>query len=229
MKASYLWILALIVVALGCSKSEFEEKVEISNTHLPLAIGNSWVYAVDSLLITKNGSERYSSSTLLKEEIVSQDDDQRYRVQRSVRKDTSEAWKIKGYYYLRYEDYRLIRTDVIDKIMLTYPLVDSTTWNALAYSNKDAIFNIIFDDITPYEDYFSSLLTLKDDAEVVHMDRETVVEKYVDIQHFRKEVGMSKEIFGALYTQDNTSDKPFLDRTNFGFLIEKNLVSYDIK
>lgn len=230
MKVSYLWILALVVFVLGCSKSEFEDKVDISNTHLPLAIGNSWVYAVDSLLITKNGSERYSSSTLLKEDIVSQDENQRYRVQRSVRKDTSEAWKIKGYYYLRYEDYRLIRTDVIDKIMLTYPLVDSTTWNALAYSTKDVIYNIIFDDITPYEDYFSSVVRLKDgDAEVVHMDRETVVEKYVDIQHFRKGVGVSKEIFGALYTQNNTLDVPFVDKTDYGFLIEKNLISYDIK
>lgn len=229
MKVSYLWILAFVVFVLGCSKSEFEEKVEISNTHLPLTVGNSWVYTVDSLLITKNGSERYSSSTLLKEEIVSQDEDQRYRVQRSVRKDTSEAWKIKEYYYLRYEGFRLIRTDVIDKIMLTYPLVDSTTWNALAYSTNDVIYNIIFDDIKPYRNYSNSLLSVTDGIKVVHMDREFVLDKYLDIQYFRKGVGITKEQFGSLFSQNNTTDIPFVDRADYGFLIEKNLISYDIK
>lgn len=140
-----IFILILVCfVSTQIACREIEEPTASDDSYFPISIGNTWIYAVDSIHYDgfKGDSAKYVFER--KEEITSlflvdsSKQNAGFILQISVRNDSNQLWQYIKSSIVQKDDYRAVRKDFnIPRVKLVFPIKDRKSWDANQLNSKE--------------------------------------------------------------------------------------------
>lgn len=133
----------LLFATLSCKKNKVVPNVDHSSKYYPLAIGYTWIYAVDSIILY--GNETQNADTLryqVKNRIVSTTNDAtgtlNYVVEKSVQTAKSNRFVFNNLFTLQKTTLELVCNAQDARIpMLIFPIIRLKEWSGNVYTQKD--------------------------------------------------------------------------------------------
>ncbi|MBO6515480.1 MAG: hypothetical protein JJ975_02920 [Bacteroidia bacterium] len=127
-----LVLAGFLLLAIGCR--EVEQPQPIGKDYFPIAVGNEWVYSIDSIFYDgfneKRDSFRYYRREVVTEVFESDGGEQRFSADVFFKTDSTD-WKYKSTFTLYKNDYRGVRITNNNQIMhLLFPVKNKVSWDA---------------------------------------------------------------------------------------------------
>ncbi len=136
----FITTLLLFTGIYGCKKNVIEPVEDHSSKYIPMNVGNKWTYQMDSIVYSGfSGSTpdsfHYFIQDEIKEKYTSVQDNPVYRVERSFRLDSNDAWTFARQFSLEVTDHEVLKTDFDQlKVMFSFPVLLDKTWNSNQYN-----------------------------------------------------------------------------------------------
>lgn len=185
-----LLVLALLFALSSCRKNRTEVAVDHSSYYLPLNIGTTWIYQMDSIVYYGTGAEPDTFKYQVKHEIVDTYEgasgDPVYTFNISSRKDTNYQWRFERAFSISNGNTDVIKSDFDRQtLILSKPLSLDKLWNGNLYNtgyNEDYYVTKIHEAGTVGQFNFDSTLTIEQE------------EQYNLVNHYRGSTMYAKNI-----------------------------------
>ncbi|MFY0643613.1 MAG: hypothetical protein JXR19_04035 [Bacteroidia bacterium] len=148
----YLFTALLLsgIILHSCKKDEVIIPKDLSSSYMPLNVGTSWIYQMDSGYYAGTGVPVDSFNYHLRHEIVeiidSSAESISARVEISSRKDTGFHWEFVRAYQITRDENKIVRTDFnIKEIVLSLPLHNNKVWDGNTLNILEATNFIVQD------------------------------------------------------------------------------------
>jgi len=234
----HLFIFAAAIIT-SCSESTFEEgATEPGYDYYPLAIGNEWIYEVDSTIYSDLGVTVFESSSFRKEEITDTIATDHYVLTQSSRKSADSPWRVTAVHSIRLTDEQLYRTEFNRRFAkLVFPVRDGRSWDGNASFDDRVVVDVLGNQLRLYEGWMYEMsivpeaVTVLDNSysDVIHIqqiDREDAIVYSKSSERYAKGVGLISSSQTYLTAPSVVSPDPWPDKVEQGLIIETRLVSY---
>ncbi len=230
---------------IGCeNKIEKIDDDFLGHQYYPIAIGNEWVYKLDSFLYSNEGIYKDTSHWYVKEAITEVHqvgtEEGNYVLERSLSKD-SVNWRVSDIWTIS-----MTNADVKKKeenhtfIKLVFPPKIGKAWDGNAFIDEQDTVSVFGENFRMFENWdyqiteklgqfdngektFSNVITVQEVADTNAID---IKSSYA---YYAENIGLILEERAILFDQaDNDNDKPWNIKADRGFILRKALVSYKI-
>lgn len=241
--------LAPLIFLFACTEEADDFTLDFGENLYPLAVGNTLVYAVDSVIYDPLGAgERIDTVSGFSREVITEllegaADDTLYRLERSYRTLTTDPWQVTDVWTVRREPTRLIRTEEnLSFINLVFPLTERSDWDALAFIDDDREVLVAGETIAPFRQWdaeVDSIATTWTDPRTGFSYADAVFVQIADsednlIQHRRgfevyaPNVGL---VYRELYVLDTQcieacAGQPWEVKAEKGFIVRRSLLEF---
>ena len=241
----FIVFLSVAVHWLACTKSEQDpySSSELGLEYYPVAIGNSWVYAVDSIVVALRGSVTIDSSHAFVMEYVA--DSFRnatqqlvYRVDLFYRRDSTQGWELIGNHFIEKNNTALVKREGgLDFTKLIFPVEAFSSWDGNSRIHPRTQIQVNGEILEPYADW-RYVYNYKDKSEVLdghsypqvckvtEVDDENLIEKRFSTARYAKNTGLIYREVWILDTQNTNQAIPFQNRAEKGFILRQKLISF---
>lgn len=240
------WILLFSIIAMVSCTPELEDyqgNVE-GPKYFPLAIGNTWIYRVDSVIYDNKGLLVDSVSQYIKETITHKyldaANEDVYRIERSSKNISGGSWNVIAVWSATLNDRTATKTENNLKFLkLTFPVTVNKSWDGNIYFPTDVVIRVAGEPIKMYQNwgkykYVSvdeSLVlegkTYTDVTTVLQADIENKISKRYSIEKYAKNIGLIYKEMWILDTQKSESSAPWEVKAEEGFILKKRLISFE--
>ncbi len=242
MRHLYL-VVAVLIIFSSCRDESISSDLESSFRYYPLEVGNTWIYAVDSMLYLQGGISRDTSSTFIKEEITAQLSstlDEDYVLTRSLRKSENDPWQISDVWTVSRNGNRITKTEEnLEFVKLQAPVSEGSTWAPYALFDNFIEVSIGGEIMAPYTNNEASVeINSTEVIEGVEFDeviKVAVGQEFNNNIAFRdrnewyaKDIGLiyKKEVVLDCRSSECDTTVPWLDRARQGYTMEMRLLSF---
>ncbi|MFK7933690.1 MAG: hypothetical protein AB8G22_09275 [Saprospiraceae bacterium] len=240
-KISLAFSLLFLLIFTACEESVEEFTLPESKAYFPIEVGQMMIYQVDSINYFNGGAVVDSVRSFVREEITERFEDvegeEFYRLERSVRRDLADDWRIADVWLVSRDDEGVYRTEEnLRFIKLVFPLTENRTWDHNAFID-DQMFSTIAggETIQMFRNWQSSVQSLtstqvvegeefNDVAVVIHVDDENVIERRYVEEQYAKGVGLIYREMMILDTQNTTSNGTWREKAEEGFIVRQQLI-----
>lgn len=244
----YLFCLLFsIVYFTACEDVKEDVKLDsFGYEYFPLEMDAFWIYKVDSVIYTKLGDEKDTTSSYVKEEIievfVDQLQDTVYRIERSVSQSSTYDFKVVDIWAAQKDRNKATRTEENLKYMkLVFPLKEAVSWNGNSFITEDVNIFVGGETLDFFIDWDYKVLSIESDvvvgdntysqvATIQNADSgqdELIHRRYV-IEKYAKGVGLVYKKHIILDTQCivGCEDQTWEEKGEKGYVLESTLVEY---
>ena len=129
----------LFSVLISCDTSEIDpEKIDSGSDYYPIAVGNFWVYAVDTTEYAFSGAirkGRYFMKEIVSDTLPDQEGARVFRLEIYRTTDTTKAWQIDSVWTVRVGKDKIIKTENNRPfVKLLFPLREGSRWDGNQYN-----------------------------------------------------------------------------------------------
>lgn len=211
----------------------------------PASLDRFWIYKIDSLTITNGGSVVSSSTSFLRESLVSSflnpDGDTTFILERAFSSSQNGPYFTTDRWTLEKTEDRLLRVEEnLQFVKLLFPIQVGTTWNGNLFDDQ-LISSVSQQQIRIYRDWEYSVLSDNDEVTVEGVNYQDVVtvqqaefETALELRRSREEyapdVGLIRremEIFDTQCIDQACQAQPWLDKAMAGFQLTQVLVDHN--
>jgi len=167
------WILLLAMLAACGDFSDRPEFISNSEEYFPLALGRSWTYAVDSIVLddAPGGNVKDTVSFEVREDIIgrmpSADGDSAYIVHRFRRSSAQDAWSLSLALTLSVHRGQALRSeDNVTLVKMSLPLQEDSRWLATQFVSPETSVQVGTEFLEPYEYWESRVLDVDAEGEI---------------------------------------------------------------
>lgn len=225
----------------SCSESTFEENNEEQGyEYFPIALGNEWIYQVDSVVYQSGGAEINMSTSFVKEEItdIFDEAENSYVLTRSSRRSENSTWLVSDVYIVERDGTRAYRTENNRRfIKLTFPIRDGKSWDGNIFFDSDADIDVFGNQFPVYEDWEYEITveanpleilgqTYADVITVHHIDSDDQLQWSKSFEQYSKGLGLIYREHLFLDTNQLLSTEPWEEKAEAGFSIVQRLISF---
>jgi hypothetical protein len=243
----YFYVVILLMVFQSCKKEESALDIsKLQYDYYPTEIGTYVIYDVDSttyndfyspILVT-------NSRFQIKEKIESEFEDNlgrpSLRIERYIRNNESETWKLLNVWYATRTERALERVeDNLRFIKFTFPPAQGQTWNGNTYIDQ-SILPVLFKEDWNYEmtdvnksitlagQNYDSTVTVIQKNYIDNDLRYSVIEKVYAKEIYGKGIGMIYKELWNLQRQSN-SNKSWLESAENGYIITYTAIAHGVE
>jgi len=236
-------IFALIALA-SCTPEleDYQGNVE-GPKFFPLAVGNSWIYRVDSVIYDNKGLNVDSVSGYIRETITSQymdsAGDKVFRIERSSKKVSVGGWEVISIWTASKNEKTAYKTENNLKFLkLTFPVLVDKSWEGNIYFPDDIVVRIAGEPIKMYQNWGKYKYTGVDEslvleglqydgvASVLQADIENKISKRYSIEKYARNIGLIYKEMWILDTQKSESQASWEVKAEEGFILKERLISF---
>ena len=235
-------ITAFLLFLTACEERVEEFDLFLNQEYFPLAVGQTRIYQVDSINYISDGLIVDSVRSLVRERITERledaDGEEVYRLERSIRRDTSEAWQIADVWVVSRDAAGAYRTEEnLRFIKLVFPLTENRQWNHNAFIDEQQFFRVGGDELVQVYRNWESRVANADTTVVVagqeynnvvviiQADEDNRIEKRCVEEWYAEEVGLIYQEQLILDTQSTLSNAPWREKAEKGFIVRQQLVA----
>ncbi|MEX0811209.1 MAG: hypothetical protein WD048_03265 [Chitinophagales bacterium] len=234
-KTGLLLILALVLFFIfSCSKKNSDYQPDYQYDYYPVDTGHYVIYQVDSITFDNNfnpprsDTNRYQIREYIESIFIDNEGREANRIERYVRKDSTQSWRIKNAWYSVLNQTSAERIEEnLRFIKLVFPPDVGQTWRG----NK-------FLKITPEIDYYEGWEyeitetgvpatvngnTFSETLLVAHIDEENLIEKTFSEERYARGVGLIEREF--LHLEKQNVSNPW-SKPESGFILRMNILDY---
>lgn len=191
MNRVFILIGILLILGLSSCKEETEEAVDMGYDYFPTEVGFYQIYKVDSTVFDDFNDTIYTYSYQVKmtieEQLINDEDLQRFRWRKSTKTDTTNWTFCKNYSIdINKSNLQTVIEDV-RYMNLVFPVSVGNTWDYNSMNTFDSLSSIYtdinFDKTILGENYTNCV-------EVTYQDDVNLIQEYVHIQLYSRNVGM---------------------------------------
>ena len=153
-----LWCL-LVLSVVSCKTEEDNFSIDSGEDYFPLAIGQTWIYEMDSTIYDPNGASIINQSiTQMRETIVDTLTDAAgntlYKLEQFTRDSSDANWQIKNVYTTGIVNNQAQRTEENLKfIKLAFPLRENQSWDGNLFFDEFTIVKIAGESIEMFKNW----------------------------------------------------------------------------
>jgi len=134
MKKRSLLALALLAMLVSCTEETEEISINFGYEFYPLEVGKTWVYEVDSIVLSRQGTEVDTSTFFFREEIIEtrlgNAGDTLYVVERFERRSDTAEWQFRDVFSLSRNATQAFRTeDNLRFVKMIFPVRQGDRWD----------------------------------------------------------------------------------------------------
>lgn len=244
MKTSNILFAFLILFLFSCGENEVEEPNEnlFGYEYFPLAIGNTWEYQVDSVLIVQGGISNIISSSFIQEKVTdlisNENGEKLYRLERSFRPNQDASWNLRDVWQIGMTDTRATRTEEnLRFIKLVFPAVKDERWDGNVFFDANKEFTIAANGVTIYQDWSYRIeetnlsrdyngTTYNDVMHVSHIDEESLISRRFSEEYYVKDIGLVERNMDIFDSQNGNTSLSWLERAEKGFQLRQTLIYF---
>lgn len=239
----YSLILFAALMFANCSESTFEDSEEESGIdYYPIAIGNEWIYEVDSTIYLQDGDEILKSLIQVKEEITEllEPDGRKYIIAKSVRKQDTDPWVVNDKYLVENDGEKLYKTELNRRfIKLVFPVRDGKKWDGNIHFDSRAEVDVFGNMLPVFEDWDYEMqlessaveiadVSYSDVLRVEQSNQDLGIDYRRNYEQYAKGVGLIYRENITLHSQKKTPDVSWEDAAEEGFIIRHTLISHNL-
>jgi hypothetical protein len=137
---SFILYFSLALTILGCEKNNVEPNIDHSSKYQPLALGNSWVYLVDSIVFYGIRTQtpdtfQYLVKQEITEKFINNEGLEEYLISQSYTSDSNSKWTFSNLFTLRKDVNSLFRTyKDAATVTLSFPFNLAKEWDGNQYN-----------------------------------------------------------------------------------------------
>jgi hypothetical protein len=189
----YIATLLVFIGISGCKKNVVEPVIDHSSKYINLAVGNTWIYQMDSIVFSGfSGSTPDTFNYLIKNEVkeafTTIDGEQGYRIERYFKTDSNSDWKFTRQYSEVVTDLEVLRTDFDQtQITLSLPILLDKTWNSNQYNPNREIetyFEEVHEPAQVGPNFYDSTCLVFHDEEI------NIINSFFAIERYAANVGL---------------------------------------
>ena len=192
-----IWVLGPAFLLFSCTKEEIQTPPTLPDFDMPLKVGNSLSYSVDSI-VYNDFTFPVSVDTFhyfVKNEINEFENDAEgyanYKVSRFLRKDTKSLWKLDRVFRIRKNNRELILIDNnLPIVSLVFPVKEGKQWNGNTYNaNEEQVFE--YRNVQHAEKWGS--LFFEHTLEVIQHQKINLLEDEFSMKQYASGIGLIKK------------------------------------
>lgn len=245
------WYIICLLLTLFCfvgCENVTEDVVLDSDgsAYFPLENNLFWIYQVDSVIYSKLGDDRDTTSSFVKEEIievfVDQLQDTVYRIERSVSPTSNYDWTVVDIWAAQKDQAKATRTEENLKYMkLVFPLKENISWNGNSFITEDVKIFVGGETLDFFIDWDYRVRSIEPNAEVgennynevatiINADsgeNELIHRRFV-LEKYAKDVGLIYKKHIILDTQCiiECEGQTWEEKGEKGYVLESTLIEY---
>ena len=221
MKNRLLFLFAFFTL-FACTDDESEEfMIDYGFNYAPLAVGQTSIFQIDSILYDDFNNSNDTISFQQKEEIVASFIDdagaEAFRIELSQRSSDSSAWQLIRVFSSRKDDTRYVRIDNnIASVLLVFPPEKGTEWDGNLLNTKDELeftYTSINQTETINQQNYQSIVT------VLHEDEFNRIQQYFTEEKYAKG-------FGLVYRKDKQLETELNGEIRSGYDASVRLIEF---
>ncbi|MEL7021023.1 MAG: hypothetical protein AAGK47_05405 [Bacteroidota bacterium] len=210
--------------------------------YFPITVGQTMIYQVDSINYFSNGALLDSTRSYVREEITElltdTNGEERYKLERSVRRDSTQEWQIADVWVVSRDDAGVYRTEEnLRFIKLVFPLTENRIWRHNAFIDENISVVVKSGEVMqPYINWRSSVSSLTDTvnlsnaaytdvAVVIQADEDNLIQRRYVEENYAKDVGLIYREILILDSQNTTSTAAWEEKAEKGFIVRQELIS----
>jgi hypothetical protein len=232
-KKNIIYILfSVFFVYTACEKQEIlQTEPHYKYNYFPIDSGLWRQYIVEQIVIDETTNIRDTSIYQLREvcagNILNASNDTVMRVERFIRKDDNDKWKILSVWQAEIKGRDAFQTEEnIKYLKIKFPIKINIKWNGDAYNTTDSLQQYLYrvesvdvrDTINNF--VFDSVL------KIVQKDKSSIVDKVYFFEKYAMGVGMVEKQQIDIYSTDVDPLIPIEDRITKGTIYRCKLISY---
>jgi len=245
MKQLPAWFLLGFLLLLGsCTEVEDTYQPVSSNQYYPLQVGNSWTYAVDSIVFRPELVVEVDSVHLfLREEVVDTILDNNgypwFEIEQFERYAIGEPWIYKQTLTATIQDAQALRVENnLRFIKLVFPVATFQQWDGNVFFDPATIVRVGGETIEMFKDWdyqtteidgqflFQNNQPIDSTITVVNADSENLIELRRVTERYSPGIGLVYRELEILDTQDLDPTKGWRDKAEKGFILRQTLIDY---
>jgi len=236
---SNVFLLTLFVSIMSCSESTFEpQDLEKGFEYYPLAVGNEWVYRIDSTIYLQDGNLILRDSAQIKEEITDKLDEDIFIITKSTRKTADKPWQIIDTYTAENDGERLFKTENNRRfIKLVFPIRDNKQWDGNVHFDSDSDVDVFGNMLPIFENWEyeiesnDSPVTILDNSysdviTVEQSDFDFGIDYSRNYEQYAKGIGLIFRQNSFLSSQDKGPDQTWEEAAQEGYITTYQLISF---
>ncbi len=224
MKLKLVLIFVIIATFLSsCSKDEEEVALDYGYDYAPLVIGNYSIFQIDSIyyddFANRIDTFHYQIKEVIDSAIVLFDDQNAFRLERFIRNNSNENWKIKDVWTVYRTKNQYVRIEENQSIIrLIFPVQANQRWDANSKNTLAASET----EITKIDvASLNIFLNFNETATVVELNNKNLIERQYIGEKYAKGFGLIERRLTDLRTQVNGTIVSGLDSRQY--LIESGV------
>ncbi|MEL6922399.1 MAG: hypothetical protein AAFO94_00010 [Bacteroidota bacterium] len=236
--------LVLSLCLLWSCENTTEAPIPFGYEYFPLQTGNSWTYQVDSTVFDTTGMGRVvtESSSQIREQIVDQfisnEGNEVFRIERSWRRDDSEAWTTTDVWTAERTENRAFKTEEnLRYIKMVFPLSENEVWDGLRFIDKTQKITVAGETLELFKNWQHQLIsiglreqigpfTFEEVSTVSEADSENLIELRFAREKYAKAVGLVYKEMRILDTQNINDQLSWEDKAQKGFILRQTLIDF---
>ena len=244
MKNVYILFIGIFLIMYSCGDNVTEELDDsiYGYEYLPLDVGFTWEYQVDSILIIQGGNSNIISSSFVQEKVVEliseESSSKTYRLERSIRSDQDSNWKLRDVWQISKDDTKVIKTEEnLRFIKLVFPAVKGVKWDGNTFFDASKLFDVASNEVAIYQDWnykveeveiektYNDIL-YSDVLRLSHVDEESLISRRFSEEYYAKDVGLVYREMEIYDSQNGDTSLSWLERAEKGFKLNQTLLSF---
>ncbi|RMG82641.1 MAG: hypothetical protein D6707_02555 [Bacteroidetes bacterium] len=190
------WYIIIAVTAFfSCKKDNNISPVNFYYDYFPVQTGFWRIYEVDSIVHDENDdftgkidTFHYQIKEVIAEKFIDLSGDTAYRLERFIRNNPSDKWKIKDVWYFNFYPSKIEMVEEnLRLIKMIFPVKENATWDGNA-SNANP--EQIYEYQNTHEPYVTDNFTFDSTATVLIEDYENLIEKQLSKEVYAKNIGL---------------------------------------
>ncbi len=244
MKQLKFFVFILIIFSIVACGGKYEDyKFDNSGkNYFPLEVGNTWIYAVDSIIYDNEGLDVDTSHNIIKEVVTDSFIDgaghTNYTIVR-FQKDGVNWVETENWYALVTERQAIRIEENLRFIRMTFPVQKNVYWDGNSFiDTENVIVKVAGEPIKMYDNWrygyvqVDTSLVVNDVQynsvhTVLECDNENRLNRRFSEAKYAENVGLVYRKMIILDTQNSSNTEPWEQKAEQGFILEQSLLSFE--
>lgn len=232
-----LSFICLVGILASCKKDEETKELDLGYDYFVENIGSYVIYQVDSTIYNDFDATIRNVSVQFKEKIVENFKDnldrEAHRVERYVRANADEDWRLARTYYFVKQERALEKVEEnLRFVSFVFPPKENLEWEGNRFietvDNNKYLADWKYKLTTVNAPATVNGVNYAHTATVLLRDRETQIEKIFAKEIYARGVGMIYKEWWHLETQTNF-EKPWLEKAEKGYVIKMQAITHGVE
>ena len=242
MKIKLLSLFALVILFSQCVPNEVESpNFDFKKDYLPLEIGKTVEYRVDSLIFDDSGN--VTKQSYLRETVrdfyIDESQDTVYRIERFVKDSLRDPWSFSGLHAVSIVDNEAIRIqNNLRLIKLIFPPVEGFGFSSTKHLDEFEEHQIGTEFLQVYKNWRSRIEKINRRLEpianfafvnvmtVIHAEDENLFERRYVVEKYVRGIGLVYRYEEIIDTQNPDDNKTWIEQGEKGFVTTHNIINF---